>query len=205
VGGDEATIYIVDDEAEIRSGLSRLLRSCGWRAEAFDAAEDFLRRVPGDGVGCCVLDLNMPGMSGEQLHEQMIQRGIGLPVVFLTGRGTVGSCAASMKRGAVDFLEKPVDPALLLATLERAVAQQRARRELDGRRLAAELRLAQLSAREREVMRHVVRGRLNKQIAADLGIAEKTVKVHRSRMMQKAGVRSVAQLVHLCEQLGEVG
>jgi FixJ family two-component response regulator len=135
----------------------------------------------------------------------MIQRGIDLPVVFLTGRGTIGSCAASMKRGAVDFLEKPVDPALLLATLERAVAQHRARRELDGRRLAAEQRLGRLSAREREVMRHVVRGRLNKQIAADLGIAEKTVKVHRSRMMQKAGVRSVAQLVHLCEQLGEVG
>lgn len=205
MGDDEATIYIVDDEAEVRSGLGRLLRSCGWRAEVFDAGEAFLQRLPGAGVGCCVLDLNMPGMSGEALHEQMIRKGISLPVVFLTGRGTVASCAASMKRGAFDFLEKPVDPALLLATLGRAVAHHRAMRECDGRRRAAEERLGRLSVREREVMLQVVRGRLNKQIAADLGIAEKTVKVHRSRVMQKAGVRSVAQLVHLCEQMGGAG
>lgn len=205
MGGHEATIYIVDDEAEIRSGLSRLLRSVGWKAETFGDAAEFLRDVPGDATGCCVLDLDMPGMSGEELHEQLIQRGIGLPVLFLTGRGTVGSCAASMKRGAVDFLEKPVDTGLLLATLERAVAAQRERQAQDARRDEIRGRLAQLSAREREVMRHVVRGRLNKQIAADLGIAEKTVKVHRSRVMQKAGVRSVAQLVQLCDQAGEAG
>lgn len=205
MGGHEATIYVVDDEADIRSGLSRLMRSAGWNAEAFETAEAFLDRVPAHGVGCCVLDLSMPGMSGEDLHEQLIQRGVAMPVVFLTGRGTVGACAASMKRGAVDFLEKPVDPGLLLSILARAVTQQRERQAQDARRDEVRGRLAQLSAREREVMQHVVRGRLNKQIAADLGIAEKTVKVHRSRVMQKAGVRSVAQLVHLCEQVGEAG
>jgi RNA polymerase sigma factor (sigma-70 family) len=202
VTGSDAIIYIVDDETEVLAGLSRLLRSYGWQAETFEHAEAFLARVPTDGIGCCILDMNMPGMSGEELHVQLLARNVSLPVVFLTGRGTVGGCAASMKRGAVDFLEKPVDSELLIATLERAIARCRERHEQQQQQRQIEARLGQLSQREREVMQHVIRGRLNKQIAADLGIAEKTVKVHRSRVMQKVGVRSVAQLVHLCDQLG---
>jgi RNA polymerase sigma factor (sigma-70 family) len=204
MAGSEATIYIVDDEADVRAGLGRLLRSAGWRTESFEDAEEFLRRVPTDGIGCCILDLDLPGISGIELHQRLIDGGVALPVVFLTGRGTVGTCAVSMKRGAADFLEKPVDPDVLLAALDRAVAEARSRLELERQRQGIEDRLARLSPREHEVMRHVIQGRLNKQIAADLGIAEKTVKVHRSRVMQKAGVRSVAQLVHLCDQIGVV-
>lgn len=200
-----ATVYVIDDEPDVCAGLSRLLRSMGWSVTAFTSATDFLDHVPTQGVGCILLDVNMPGMSGPELHERLRELGLGIPVVYLTGKGNVPLSVQAMKRGALDFLEKPVDEEQLLAAIENAVAQHRASEAQEHRIADWNARLGKLSAREREVMEHVIAGRLNKQIAADLGIAEKTVKVHRGRVMTKTGVRSLAQLVHLCDELGVGG
>ncbi len=197
-----ATIYLIDDEAEVCIGLSRLLRSAGWSVAAFTSAAEFLEQLPVQGVGCILLDVNMPGMTGPELHERLRELGLGIPVIYLTGQGSVPVSVQAMKRGALDFLEKPIDEDQLLAAIDTAVAQHRAHEARDHRVADWKAHLAKLSVREREVMEHVIVGRLNKQIAADLGIAEKTVKVHRGRVMTKMGVRSLAQLVHLCDELG---
>lgn len=198
---NEAMVSVIDDEPEVRDSLARLLRSEGLAVETFESATDFLARAPAGRIGCILLDVNMPGMSGPELHEVLKQRGVDTPIIYLTGRSNVSTGVRAMKQGARDFLEKPVDADALLPAIHDAVRAHRAstaRREaIDGIRG----RLASLSAREREVLEHVVRGRLNKQIAGDLGIAEKTVKVHRGRAMAKMKVRSVAELVHLYEQI----
>lgn len=197
----DTTIFIIDDEAEVRESLARLLRSDGWNVVAYGSAIDFLEELPGDSRGCILLDVNMPGMTGPELHEILRERGVRLPIIYLTGRSSISVGVRAMKQGALDFLEKPVDADVLLPVIHQAVAlhrQECARRDrLDGIRK----RLDSLSTREREVMDQVILGRLNKQIAGDLGIAEKTVKVHRGRVMAKMRVRSVAELVHLCEEL----
>ena len=197
-----ATVTVVDDDAAVRKGLARLLRSAGHAVETFASANEFLeRRVPG-AAGCLVLDVNMPGLNGLQLQEAIAGNGGGLPIIFLTGRGDIPMSVQAMKRGAVDFLTKPVNDETLLSAvdlaLERDRLQRRTRAEVDGIRQ----RLAMLTPREREVFHHVVAGRLNKQTAAELGIVEKTIKVHRARMMEKMGVQSVAELVHLAERAG---
>lgn len=201
----EATVFVVDDDPEVRDGLQRLLRSAGWKVETFGDAREFLATASEKGIGCILLDVNMPGMTGPELHDLLRERGVGLPVIYLTGNCTVSIGVRAMKNGAVDFLEKPIDADTLLPTISVAVSRHRQafaqRQRIDD--VAA--RLATLSAREREVFDQVVLGRLNKQIAADLGIAEKTVKVHRGRVMAKMKVRSVAQLVHLWEQLAPAG
>jgi FixJ family two-component response regulator len=197
-----AIIHVIDDDSTVCAGLSRLLRSAGWNLQTYSAARDFLDAVPRHGTGCILLDINMPGMSGPELHERLHELGIGFPVIYLTGHGNVPLSVQAMKRGALDFLEKPIDADQLLATIEKAVAEHRAHQAQDTRHNEWRARVAKLSTREREVMDHVIAGRLNKQIAADLGIAEKTVKVHRGRVMTKVGVRSLAQLVHLCDELG---
>jgi FixJ family two-component response regulator len=202
VNPSAATIYVIDDEPDVCAGLSRLLRSAGWSALTFCAAQEFLDHVPTQGVGCILLDVNMPGMSGPELHERLQALGLGFPVIYLTGQGNVPLSVQAMKRGALDFLEKPIDADLLLAAIDTAVAQHREHQAQDTRLGQLKTRIASLSARERQVMDHVIAGRLNKQIAGDLGIAEKTVKVHRGRVMSKIGVRSLAQLVHLCDELG---
>lgn len=197
----DATVWLIDDDAGVRDAIVRLLRSAGWRAETFASAQDFLSEAPFDGIGCIVLDVRMPGMSGPELHSWMREHRISLPVIYLSGYCDVPMSVQAMKRGAVDVLQKPADADALLQAISGAVEQHRQERL---RRDAVEetaARLATLSAREREVMTHVIHGRLNKQIAADLGIAEKTVKVHRGRAMAKMHVRSVAELVHLCDQL----
>src|SRR5512143_2762293 len=152
-----ATIFVVDDDAAVRRSLARLLRSMGMNVEAFASAGDFLARAPADGPGCALLDVQMPGMNGLELHARMADAGIFLPVVFLTGRGDIPMTVHAMKHGAVDFLVKPVEAA--------------ARQGHDS----TMARLARLSEREREVLERVLQGRLNKQIAFELGIAEKTV------------------------------
>lgn len=200
-----ATIHVIDDDPDVCSGLSRLLRSAGWAARTYTAAQEFLDTVTPQGIGCILLDINMPDMSGPELHEQLRELGVGYPVIYLTGHGSVPLSVQAMKRGALDFLEKPIDEELLLAAIERAVTAHRLHRAEDTRHSEWRLRIARLSPREREVMDRVIAGRLNKQIAADLGIAEKTVKVHRGRVMTKIGVRSLAQLVHLCDELGITG
>jgi len=197
-----ARVFIVDDDPRVRRALGRLFRAAGRETEAFASAREFLQRLPYDGSGCVVLDVNMPEMTGPQLHELMAQQGVGLSIVFLTGQGDVPTGVEAMKRGAVDFLTKPVDDETLLRAVEEAIARHAAS---DARRKAREAiaaRLALLSERERQVMHHVIRGRLNKQIAADLQIALKTVKVHRGRVMEKMACASVAELVQACQLAG---
>ena len=152
-------------------------------------------------MGCILLDVNMPGCTGPQLHDILRSRQLTLPVIFLTGKSTISTGVRAMKNGAFDFLEKPADEDVLLPAVEAAVARHRASRQQAVALGDFDQRLAHLSAREREVLEHVMRGRLNKQIAADLDIAEKTVKVHRGRAMAKMRVRSVAELVHLYDRM----
>ena len=195
-------VYVIDDDADVRKGLTRLLRSAGWDVECFAAAQDFLDTSSYDGLGCILLDVSMPLMSGPELHDELRARGCSLPVIYLTGHGTVSIGVNAMRQGAFDFLEKPVDGDALLAVVDAAIARrvQACREESELNDIRS--RLTQLSPREREVLDHVIEGRLNKQIAADLEIGVKTVKVHRGRVMSKMKVRSVAQLVHLCDALG---
>ena len=201
------TIYIVDDDASFARGLARVVTAAGWKAELFSSADDFLSpgRVRAGEPGCVLLDVRMPGMRGPELQRVMIERGIHLPVIFLTGFGDVGTSVDAMKRGAIDFLEKPVRAEELAAAIRVALERDRTgrARESELRDIAA--RIARLSPREREVMGHVVAGRLNKQIAADLSISLKTVKAHRAKVMEKMDVRSVPALVDLCRAAGEAG
>ncbi|MGE5319773.1 MAG: response regulator transcription factor [Hyphomicrobiaceae bacterium] len=197
-----ATVFVVDDDAAVRRSVTRLLRSAGWSAEAFASAGDLLVRAPITGPGCVLLDVNMPGMSGLELHQRMAEAGIALPVVFLTGKGDIPMSVHAMKHGAVDFLIKPVEESVLFQALEQAIRRQAAeavtRHHCD--RIMA--RLALLSDREREVLERVLQGRLNKQIAFEMGIAEKTVKAHRGQVMKKMGAATVVELVHQCDTVG---
>lgn len=195
----EVSVFVVDDDDSVRTSLQRLLRAAGWDVEAFACGRDFLGRAPFEGTGCLLLDVRMPGMTGPDLHERMTQAGLSLPVVFLTAHADVPTGVQAMKKGAVDFLLKPVDEELLLNAVHRAVMWHAVERVRVEQLHSVQSRMHSLTSREREVMQHVVRGRLNKQIAGDLGIAEKTVKVHRAHVMVKMGIRSVAELVHLCD------
>ena len=198
----DATVFVVDDDAAVRRSLTRLLRSAGWNAEAFASAGDFLERAPLAVTGCLLLDVQLPGMNGLELHERMADAGINLPVVFLTGKGDIPMSVRAMKHGAVDFLVKPVDQDVLFQALGQAISRQAAESATRYTRDGIMARLALLSPREREVLEQVLQGRLNKQIAYDLGIAEKTVKAHRGRVMEKMQAHTVADLVHLCDIVG---
>ena len=197
-----ATVFVVDDDMAVRRSLARLLRSAGLNVETFPSAREFLDRLPSARTGCIVLDVRMPGMTGLELFDQMAAKGLSLPVVFLTGHGDVPTSVRAMKNGAVDFLLKPVDDEVLLQAIRQAVARHVSQQAREQERQSLEGRLRRLSAREHEVMEYVIRGDLNKQIAADLGISEKTVKVHRGRVMAKMEAGSVAELVRLCEAAG---
>jgi len=197
-----ATVFVVDDDAAVRRSLTRLLRSAGWNAEAFASAGEFLERTPLAGPGCVLLDVQMPGMNGLELHERMSEAGICLPVVFLTGKGDIPMSVHAMKHGAVDFLVKPVEEDVLFQALDQAIRRQVAEASTRQNCNCIRSRLARLSLREREVLEQVLQGRLNKQIAYDLGIAEKTVKAHRGRVMEKMEAHTIAELVHLCDTVG---
>jgi FixJ family two-component response regulator len=199
---DEATVFVVDDDASVRRSLARLLRAAGWNVETLSTAREFLQRAPVSEPACVVLDVRMPEISGPEVHSQMRESGLSLPVIFLTAYGDVPTSVEAMKRGAVDFLLKPVDAAVLLQTVTRAVESHAAELSRRKGRQHVVACLARLTTRERQVLDAVIRGHRNKQIAADLGISEKTVKVHRGRVMEKMEVRSIAQLVHLCETAG---
>ncbi len=199
-----ATVFIVDDDRSVRTALARLMRSAALHAETFASAKEFLEREHPDGPGCMVLDLSMPGSTGLELQEDMAAADIDLPIVFLTGHGNVPSSVKALKSGAVDFLEKPVDDDRLLSAIKDAVEQS-----VRTRRDRAELseirgRVARLTRRELQVFRQVVQGKLNKQAAGELGMSEKTVKVHRARVMQKMEADSLAELVRLAQRAGEV-
>jgi FixJ family two-component response regulator len=193
-------VFAIDDDASVRKGLSRLLRSAGYKSEVFDSAADFLARSPHSGPSCLIVDVRMPGLNGIDLQDALIQRRREEQLIFITGHGNIPMCARAMKAGAVDFLPKPFRASQLLQCVERALA-----RSVDERRRTAEKNKARqlldlLTPREFEVMQLVTTGMLNKQIAGELGTTEKTVKVHRGRVMQKLGVRSVAELVRLTQK-----
>jgi len=198
------TVYVVDDDAGVVKALSRLLRAEGWSVSAHASAHDFLDTLPQDAVGCAVLDLAMPGMDGTSLHGELIARGSFLPVIFLTGHGDLATGVAAMKTGAVDFLCKPINDVQLLAAVRTAVERSRAAHAeaMEARELRH--RLTRLTPREREVMQLVAAGLLNKEIADRLGTVEKTVKVHRARVMEKMQAGSLAELVRLADRAGRL-
>ena len=190
-------VRVVDDDAAVLKSLDRLLRSAGFAVTTYPSPRDFLDQHDGTAPGCVLLDLSMPGIDGLQLQAALTRAGDPCPVVFISGHGDIPASVQAMKAGAVDFLTKPFDATQLLVAVRAAVEKDRAVREARAERSSIGARVAALTPREREVMAHVVAGDLNKQIAAELGIAEKTVKVHRARVMKKMGVASVAELVSL--------
>jgi FixJ family two-component response regulator len=199
---DTAIVYVVDDDPSILRALTRLLRAGGHAVSAFRSPRGFLAQHDAAVPGCVVLDLAMPGLNGLELQAALAAAGCQRPIVFLSGHGDVPSSVRAMKAGAVDFLTKPVSELDLLAAIGRAIESDRVMRRARAELQAIGERLNTLTPREREVLRHVVSGQLNKQIAADLGTVEKTVKVHRSRVMEKMGVRSLADLVRMAERVG---
>ena len=196
----DAVVYLVDDDASVLRSLQRLLGAAGFSTSAFDSPEKFLAAVGPASAGCAVLDLAMPGIDGLSVQQALAERGCTLPIVFLTARGDIPATVRAMKHGAVDFLTKPVDAEPLLAAIDAALARDRAQRADHDERRAIERRMRTLTRREREVLQHLVAGRLNKQIAAALGIAEKTIKVHRARVLAKLGVRSLPDLTRLAQR-----
>jgi len=197
-----ATVFIVDDAREVRTSLTRVLTAAGYQVRSFESAERFLSEQDAETPGCLLLDVCMPGLSGLELQHSLAGSPGARPIIFLTGRGDIETSVHAMKQGAVDFLTKPIDHERLFAAVERALecnAEERLERTI---RRTIEQRLESLTPRERQVMTQVVRGRLNKQIGAELGTGEKTVKVHRARVMAKMGVRSVAELVQLAARVG---
>jgi FixJ family two-component response regulator len=192
-----STVCIVDDDASVGKALQRLLRSTGLSARTFSSAQEYLDCYDPRAPGCLVLDLEMPGLSGLELQEALIAMGGAPAIVFLTGRAEVADCAKAMRLGAVDFLTKPVNDDRLVAAVKEAIERDRVDRSQRALVGGIAARVATLSRRESQVLRQVVTGRLNKQIAADMGLGEKTVKVYRGRVMRKMEVRSVAQLVQI--------
>ncbi len=190
----------MDDDESIRRSLARLFRSARLAAETFASGKELLDRAAHDGPSCLVLDVWMPGLDGLALQQALAARET--QIVFLTGHGDVPMCAGAMKAGAVDFLTKPVDDEELLAAVSRALARSARVRESSAERASARTRLDTLTPREFEVMQRVIAGLLNKQIADELGAAEKTVKIHRGRMIKKMGVASVAELVRVAQAAG---
>ena len=190
-------VFAVDDDPIVLRAIERMLRSHSIAVEGFTSPEAFLARPPYDGVSCLLLDLRMPGLSGLDVQTAMARKGISMPVIFLSAQSDVPSTVRAMRGGAVDFLEKPVDEDQLLAALERARVECVAMRQQQRRQHDTEQRLARLTKREREVCELVAAGLLNKQIAHELGMSEKTVKVHRGRVTRKLDVDSVAALVRL--------
>lgn len=198
----EPTVFIVDDDPAVLKSLSRLLRASQFNVVTFGSPQEFLERYDPHTPGCLVLDVAMPGLNGFELQEALRIKGSAIPIIFLTGHGDIPMSVQAIKGGALDFLTKPVHDKDLLkaveAALEKDDIERQRRAELDD----IQERLATLTPREREVLIHVVSGQLNKQIAYDLGTVEKTIKVHRARVMEKMKVGSVAELVRLTERAG---
>jgi len=198
----EATVYIVDDDAGIGRALCRLVRAIGLDAVAFSSAQAFLDHPRSTGPACLVLDVRMPGLGGLDLQARLDEARHTLPIVFVTGHGSVPTSVRAMKGGAVDFLQKPFNEDELIAAVQRALTLSRQAHSVATARAEIDRRVRTLTPREREVMALVVKGLLNKQIAGELGAAEKTVKVHRGRVMHKMQADSVADLVHMAERIG---
>jgi FixJ family two-component response regulator len=196
----DPTVFLVDDYAPVRRSISRLLRAAGFAVAVFASAEEFLAQYDPGVWGCLLLDVAMPSLNGFELQNILANTGSLLPIIFLTGEGDIPKSVRAMKHGATDFLTKPVNDQELLATVRAAIEKHRALRRKQVELSEIRERLATLTPREREVLEYVIAGKLNKQIAGDLGTVEQTVKVHRAHVMQKMRVRSVAELVRLVER-----
>jgi FixJ family two-component response regulator len=197
------TVFLVDDDSSVRKALARLIRAAGYEVAPFASARQFLESKPETaGVACLVLDVRMPGVNGLELQEALQAAKIAIPIIFITGYGDIPMGVQAMKAGAVDFLPKPVCQETLLPAIEQALARAAEQRAEAAQLVDIRRRLESLTPREREVMALVVTGMLNKQIAWQLGTVEKTIKVHRSRVMEKMAVDSIAELVRLAEKVG---
>ena len=196
------TVYLVDDDPELLRAVGRLLDSVGLKVATFDSAQPFLDGHDRNAPGCLLLDLSLPGLSGLELQRTLEQQCSMLPIVFLSGRGDIAASVQAMKHGATDFLTKPIDDSVLIASIQEALARGQALHHKSAERERVARRLASLTERERQVLDGIVAGRLNKQIAAELGTVEKTVKFHRGNLMRKMGVRVAADLVRLAERAG---
>jgi len=195
-------VFVIDDDASMRRALSYLLQSAGYKVETHSSAEEFLRREHYDGVGCIILDVRMPGLSGMDLQEKLMGSDYRMPIIFLTAHGELSMGVEAMKKGALDFLTKPCDDEQLLGAVRSAIEKDKQARGSYKEKQEIRGRIELLTARENEILRYVISGKLNKQIAAKLGIAEQTVKIHRGRIMEKLCAESVADLVRLAGKAG---
>ena len=199
----DATVFVVDDDRSVRTALRRLIQSLGFKVETFDSAQAFLKQEPHDGPACLVLDVRMPGMSGIELQQQLTKAGLGMPIIFITGHGNIPLSVQAMKAGAVDFIEKPFEDQKLIDAINIAIKKNKKFRTEQAEIKDLRRRVDSLTPREHEVFILVVSGMLNKQIAFDLGLSEKTVKVHRARVMDKMKAKSLADLVRMAEKAGQ--
>ena len=199
---EKAVVFVVDDDPSMRRSLDTLLRSVGLDVQLFSSAQEFMLAKRPDVPGCLVLDVRLPGMSGLTFQDELAKTGIALPVIFVTGHGDVPMTVRAMKAGAVEFLTKPFDDQVLLDAVHAAIERDRTRRQQAAGLTALKARYDELTAREKEVMKLVVAGRVNKQIAAALGLSVVTVKVHRGQVMRKMLAKSVAELVRMADRLG---
>ena len=198
-------MFVVDDDPSMRRSLETLLRSVGHDVRLFSSAQEFMQATRPDAPGCLVLDVRLPGMSGLTFQQELAKAGVALPIIFITGHGDVPMTVRAMKAGAAEFLTKPFDDQVLLDAIHAAIERDRARRRDAGRLAMLQARYHELTERERQVMKLVVAGRANKQIAAELGLSVVTVKVHRGQVMRKMLARSVAELVRMADRLGVSG
>jgi FixJ family two-component response regulator len=201
ITGSEPIIFVIDDDASVRKSLSRLLMSLEFNVETYESAEHFLARETYQGTGCIILDVRMPGLTGMDLHDMLISAGCDLPIVFISGHGDIPMSVRAMKKGAIDFLPKPFDEQDLLTAVNKAIDKDKKQKaETDEKRTILQ-HMGLLTPREKQVLGYVISGMLNKQIAFKLGIAEKTVKIHRGKIMLKLGTQSVAALIRLAEKV----
>jgi FixJ family two-component response regulator len=200
MGSGEPIVFVVDDEAAARSAMESLLHSVGLRVETFGSASEFLQREEADVPCCLVLDVRLPGMSGIELQRKLTSIGANIPIIFITGHGDIPMSVEAMKAGAMEFLTKPFRGQELLDAIHSALARNRASRQDDARLAELRRRVEGLTPREREVMQRVIAGLLNKQIAAELGTSERTIKIHRANVMRKMGAESLPDLVRMAER-----
>jgi FixJ family two-component response regulator len=198
---DTAIILVIEDDVELRHSIGRLLRSVGLNTKLFGSVSEFLKSEPADGPSCLVLDVRLPGQSGLEFQRELAAAGMELPIVFITGHGDIPMSVQAMKGGAIEFFTKPIRDQEFLDAIQLGLTRDRIRRENEGALADLRGRFASLSAREREVMIQVARGRLSKQIAGDIGIAEATVKVHRSKAMRKMNARSLPEFGQMAAKL----
>ena len=201
MGDANPSVLVIDDDAEFRDSVARLLQTVGLEARQFSSVSDFVKADPSDGPTCLVLDVRMPGQSGLELQRELTAANRQIPIIFITAHADVPMTVQAMKGGAIEFLTKPFRDQDLLDAVEAGLARDRARRESEKALVALRQRFDTLSSREREIMVHVTAGRLNKQIANDMGIAESTVKVHRSNLMRKMKARSLPELSRMADML----